>query len=46
VADGKHPGGRPTVATPENVERAFEYVNGGWEKAAMSFQQWKAWPLS
>lgn len=33
MADGKHPGGRPTVATPEKVERAFEYVNGGWEKA-------------
>lgn len=24
------PAGRPTVATPENVDKAWEYVNKGW----------------
>lgn len=27
----KHAGGRPTVATPENVEKAWQYVNGDWQ---------------
>lgn len=27
-----HPGGRPTVATPENVAKAQAYVDGEWQK--------------
>jgi hypothetical protein len=27
----KHPGGRPTVATPENVAKAWEYIESGWQ---------------
>lgn len=26
----KHPGGRPTVATPENVAKGWEYVEGAY----------------
>lgn len=27
----KHPGGRPTVATPDNIEKAEKYLEGGWK---------------
>ena len=29
----KHPGGRPTLYTPELLVKANEYIDGGWEKA-------------
>lgn len=35
MADEKHPGGRPTVATPEMVEKAWTYLIARiWEKDA------------
>lgn len=37
MAKAKHAGGRPTVATPENVNKAWEYVVGGYQEAEEHF---------
>lgn len=31
------PGGRPTTCTPQLEEAAWNYINGGWEKADHAF---------